>query len=347
MPVYRQNLLFEIARGMKGFLRLEVGITRGGVSNLRPAAPLHAAEKVLRQPSKKTGRIARLRREFGDGKVGPGGAINPENIVWIFGTARTGSTWLAKMMGGLENHTVWDEPLVGALFGNFHFVRAAHKTGRTSLFADGRIRSDLIRSFILSAAEAIFPGATERGYLVIKEPNGSIGAPLMTEALPESRVIFLVRDPRDVVSSNLSGHAEGGWFRAKLEKGTRKHAHPPKDLDQLVRYKARKYREFVGKSKQAYDDHKGPKILVRYEDLRADTLGMMRRIYSSLDVPVNGRTLEKIVNKHSWETIPKEEKGEGKFYRKATPGAWREDLTPKQIRVVEKITAPLFREFYP
>ena len=31
---------------------------------------------------------------------------------------------------------------------------------------------------------------------------------------------------------------------------------------------------------------------------------------------------------------------------KATPGGWREDLTPEQARVVEKVTGPLLREFY-
>jgi hypothetical protein len=54
-----------------------------------------------------------------------------------------------------------------------------------------------------------------------------------------------------------------------------------------------------------------------------------------------------VVGKHSWENIPKEDKGEGKFYRKATPGGWREDLTPEQVRTVEEKTAPLLMEFYP
>ena len=44
--------------------------------------------------------------------------------------------------------------------------------------------------------------------------------------------------------------------------------------------------------------------------------------------------------------IPDGEKGEGKFYRKATPGGWREDLTPKQARVIEEVTRPLLEEFY-
>lgn len=57
--------------------------------------------------------------------------------------------------------------------------------------------------------------------------------------------------------------------------------------------------------------------------------------------------LERAVEKRSWENIPEEEKGEGKFHRKATPGAWREDLTAEQARMVEEITAPLLEEFYP
>ncbi len=35
------------------------------------------------------------------------------------------------------------------------------------------------------------------------------------------------------------------------------------------------------------------------------------------------------------------------FYSKATPGGWREDLTPEQARIVERITASLFEELYP
>ncbi len=32
----------------------------------------------------------------------------------------------------------------------------------------------------------------------------------------------------------------------------------------------------MGRAKQAYDAHKGPKVLVKYEDLRADTLEAAR-----------------------------------------------------------------------
>jgi hypothetical protein len=28
-------------------------------------------------------------------------------------------------------------------------------------------------------------------------------------------------------------------------------------------------------------------------------------------------------------------------------GSWREDLTPEQVRTIERITAPLLNEYYP
>ena len=60
---------------------------------------------------------ASLRRRF-DG--GPASGVRPENIVWIFGSGRSGSTWLRSMMGDPSRHLVWEEPMVGQLFGNFH-----------------------------------------------------------------------------------------------------------------------------------------------------------------------------------------------------------------------------------
>jgi hypothetical protein len=64
-----------------------------------------------------------------------------------------------------------------------------------------------------------------------------------------------------------------------------------------------------------------------------------------LEIPEVG--LARAVEKHAWENVPEEQKGPGRFNRKATPGGWREDLTPKQAEIVEEITAPLLTEFYP
>ena len=86
---------------------------------------------------------------------------------------------------------------------------------------------------------------------------------------------------------------------------------------------------------------------MRYEDLRADALGTMKRIYSEIGIPVTDEDLARSVEKHDWENIPEDQKGEGKGRRKATPGGWREDLTPEQAKLIEAETVEIFRKFYP
>jgi len=117
--------------------------------------------------------------------------------------------------------------------------------------------------------------------------------------------------------------------------------------DGFVKRRARTYLHHAGAAKRAYDAHSGPKTLVRYEDLRADTLVTMKRVYSELGIAFDARGLERAVEKHSWENIPREKKGEGKFYRRGASGGWREDLSPDQAQTVERITASLLAEFYP
>jgi hypothetical protein len=278
----------------------------------------------------------------------PGG-VRPENIVWIFGTGRSGSTWLGSMMGGLDGCAMWNEPLVGNLFGNFYYFRVGgSKLGRHSILGEPYKETWLgpMRDLVLGGAAARFPEVVGGGYLVIKEPNGSIGSPLLMEALPESRMIFLIRDPRDVVASSMDARSEGSWLSARRED-QRRTSKLDRNPNAYARMRAHSYVQQIEKTGQAYTAHGGRKVMVRYEDLRADTLGTMKRIYSALELPVDEAELARSVEKYSWENIPEEEKGQGKKRRKAKPGGWREDLTPKQVEIVEDITAPLLNEFYP
>jgi hypothetical protein len=277
-------------------------------------------------------------------------SIDPGRMVWIFGSGRSGSTWLRSMMGELEDAGVWEEPMVGRLFGEF-YSRAPKDNLRSADFVMGDpirrgwIRS--IRNFVLDGALYSNPRLGFGEYLIIKEPNGSVGAPLLMEALPESRMILLVRDPRDVVASVLDAATEGGWLYESREGKTNASRKTKRRPNAFVRERANVYRRGVESAWRAYDAHEGPKVFVRYEDLRADTMNEMRRIYAVLGIAVEDEDLRRAVEKHSWENVPDREKGRGKFYRRGTSGGWKEDLTPKQVEVVEKTTASLLERFYP
>jgi hypothetical protein len=319
VPVFRHRTVVNVLRGAKAFLNLEAGVTRGDVPGPAKAVP--------------GGRDA--------------GGVSPENMIWIFGTGRTGSTWLAAMMEEPEGHRVWFEPRVGTFFDPQRFERYG---GKHFILAPQyrEVWLGSIRNFVLDGANARFPGLGEGGYLAVKEPGGSVGASLIMEALPESRMVLLIRDPRDVAASWLDATKKGGWQAERRgEEGRRAESLAETNPNAFVKRHAEAYVQHVGSAKVAYDAHKGRKVVVRYEDLREDTRGTMRRMYDGLGIPLDGEQLARAVDKHAWENIPEEEKGQGKFYRKATPQGWREDLTRHQVKTVERITEPLLAEFYP
>ena len=367
MPVFDSSTVVGLARGVKAFLNLQVGLTRGPVPT--------AADRAARPPQQPTPKIhereiSDLRRELAEARravaeaeeraarpqpvlvaadAGLDSDLDPSKMVWIFGTGRTGSTWLAQMMGDLPDHHFWNEPLFGRLFGDLYYSLREEGRSRPSFVLGDppEARRDSIRSFVMMGTAMRYPAFAEGGYLVLKEPGGSIGAPLLMEALPESRMIFLIRDFRDVMASYMDALKSGGWmYTIRDEQAKAKIENRPDQID-VLQQRAKLVAQGVTRAKEAYEAHRGPKVLVKYEDLRADTLDTMKRIYSALDIPVDEAALARVVEKHSWENVPEEKKGKGKFHRKAASGTWKEDLTPRQARIVEESLAPLIEEFYP
>ena len=311
---------------MRAYLRFEVGIIRGEVPG-RPPDLLHE------QLASRDREISRLRARLAAGDSDATAAVSLRALIWVFGVTRTGSSWLGAMMGTLDAHATWYEPYAGDVFGYAYYMRAGEQQREREDYILGDpyrgvwIRS--LRTFVLKGADARFPELGENGFLVVKEPNGSVGAPLLVEALPESRVILLVRDPRDVVASLLAAQREGSW-------GAGEDAMADTDPDEFVRQRARMYNASFGKAWEAYEAHNGRKVATRYEDLRYDALGELQKIYSSLAVPIEEEQLRRVGPRRTpWRTSPRGKRGRtspaarpspaggGRTSRRSRRGWWR------------------------
>jgi len=300
------------------------------------------AKRLRRELSEEHAKVKRLRKNLNKIKGDP---FPADKLIWIFGMGRSGSSWLAFMLDDVfGSSAIWQEPWTGVFLGpvasqeeGIERLKKREQTIFGSPFQEVWLTS--IRRMVLEAAAARFSQLSRESNLIVKEPNGSSAAPVLVDALPESKFILLIRDPRDVASSMLDSVRPGGWREGR--PGTK----GPDNV--IVSNAARTYAKNMDGAMRAFQAHRGPKVLVRYEDLRANTIGEMRRICSQLGILASEEDLERVVRKHAWENIPDKKKGLGKPRRKAIPGSWREDLSPEQARSVEEITAPLLEEFYP
>src|SRR5829696_6291021 len=122
MPEFKRNIVVKVARGVKAYLELRAGVTRRDLYG-----------EFAPEPN----------TSFAGTKVG---GIDPKNIVWIFGSGRSGSTWLSSMMGDMEGHALWGEPWVGALFGNHYYREVDVRKHKTEQFILGLHREAWLRS---------------------------------------------------------------------------------------------------------------------------------------------------------------------------------------------------------
>src|SRR5215218_6115716 len=101
--------------------------------------------------------------------------LRTEQLIWMFGSPRTGSTWLSRMMAELDNQERWHEPYVGLLFGSFIYERLEGNSkllNNPSFIMGEPYRKawlDSIRNFVIEGAIARHPNLRDDQYLVIDD----------------------------------------------------------------------------------------------------------------------------------------------------------------------------------
>lgn len=178
--------------------------------------------------------------------------------------------------------------------------------------------------------------------VLIKEPNGSHAADLLARLLPGSRLIFLLRDGRDVVDSMLDADSEGGW-RTRTE-GVAPLRTPEQRLA-AVRRQAQLWLMRTVAVERA-EAMLGPEqaIRVRYEDLLADTVGELERLDGWLGLGRSRRQVASAVRHHRFGSLRNRLRGRRKGVRAASPGLWRENMTEAEQAALAELIGPKLLE---
>jgi hypothetical protein len=295
--------------------------------------------------------------------LGPGAGFE-SRLVWIFGSPRSGSTWLLQTLGDLPAVVPINEPLIGEYLGNivcdyrgvniadldvsnFTFERQRRHVDSQFFSEHSRatwspLLGKLIKTrFLAHAAEHAPSQPLSKMTVLVKEPNGSQAADLILDAVPRSRVLFLLRDGRDVVDSELAAMAPGGWLSQEFEGIS-----PFDDRDRLdfVVRSASRWLWRTEVVEQVMRRQPRQNLTVKYEELLAAPLDGFRRIAGWLGLDVSDGELQRTVDEHSFERLPADWRGPEKFYRAAQPGLWREHLSDAEQAAVEDVIGAKLRQ---
>jgi hypothetical protein len=291
-------------------------------------------------------------------------------LVWIMGSPRTGSTWLLRLLcypwGVGRTATGIDPSRFRPRGGDVIPVNESYlphhlgplrdplpppeTAGEASLLLNDTRGTDpayfFSEEYRETWREPLRRLALERFGAQARRAADTHAADLVAGLFPRSRLIFLIRDGRDVVDSMMDADSAGGWrtrtegvspLRTEAERlyGVRRQAHL-----WLVRTIAtQRACELLGTEGS---------IEVRYEELLADTEAELTRLDAWLGLDRDRRQIHAAVRSNRFGSLRNRLRGRRKGVRAASPGFWRQNLSTAEQEAMSEIMGPKLRELgYP
>ena len=285
-------------------------------------------------------------------------ASHEDRLNWIMGSSRSGSTWLTRMLASIPGAAAIDDPHLGHHLGTWRPISIAWATAAappelTTLRAlkrdhDDYFFSDRYRDAWMPAlrdlvrarfgAELADHADSEEPRLFVKEP-GSQSAPLIFEAFPASRLVFLIRDGRDVVDSWVDAYDEGSWAIDGGAFAVSEEGRLP-----LIRWLSTVWTHRTRVVAGVYDRlEPKARLLVRYERLLANPASELARICETAGLECDH--LDQVAEGHRFSRISPRERGSGRAARAASPGSWRRTMSAAEQRAMHEIMGPMLDRF--
>ena len=328
------------------------------------------------------GKIKRVVRRVVGGANGPDGSTHHASpppppaapsaadldLAMIVGAQRSGTTWLQllcaahpKIAGGEELH----------LFSHYvgHIVHTYYEDlrkwtankgvgqGLPSLLTPAEFDA-AIKQFCTTTLSHLIKGKPGAELAIEKTPDHVLHLHYIRLLYPDVKVVHVIRDPRDVVESQLAAAKSwgDGWAAKSVAEA------------------AERWVDWVSKGR-AYGKDAAKYIEVRYESLLNDGPRELARVYEFLGYPLPAeqvaqiydgfkisniksnaapRVLVKTRNGQSASVAPPLPAGAAPreavsfapagFFRKGKAGGWRETMSEADVATVERIAGPLMKE---
>lgn len=264
-----------------------------------------------------------------------------KNLVWICAIERSGSTWLGRNLLSYNTKYLHEPELsehlaVSTTLTDGRFMRRMDLRSKDNsyFFSDSykNIWKFYLRKLILNRFHAEVGELSKK--IIVKEAGTVDASDIISTCLPNSKLIMLIRDGRDIIDSGIDGRQKDGWMTKQL--GTK----PLEGVSRanFIKNRSKMWVALTENLLKTYKSHpENLRYLIKYEDLRKNTLEELEKIYKFLEIDISKDELQKIVSKFSYENLPDKEKGQGKFVRSASPGKWKENLHDEEKIIIEKI----------
>lgn len=290
------------------------------------------------------------------------------NIAMIVGAQRSGTTWLQllcaahpKIAGSEELHVFsrYLGHVVGAYYNDRRqYAEAGRSQGLPTLLSTTEF-DGAVKQFATTVFAKLLKGKPGAALAIEKTPDHVLHLHYIRHLFPKAKIIHVIRDPRDVVVSQLAAAASWGEDWA------------PKSVAEA----AERWVDWVSTGRKYASD---TYFEVRYETLIADGPRELGRVYDFLGHPLPGEQVERIYEQFTMANIksgkapnvlvihreqaaatpasgaaagsttdgakpPGKKPPEG-FYRKGKAGGWRESLSEDDVRTIERIAGALMSE---
>jgi len=263
------------------------------------------------------------------------------SYVFLLGAPRSGTTWLQIMLGKHPDLSTCQEThLFSGYLASLQRSWRHHDGDRRGVGLQAAISRERFIALQRDFALAVLDSIGETPVILEKTPAHVTVLDDIREVLPEARFIHIIRDPRAVAASLAAAGKD--WGRSWASTSALQNA--------------RRWRDNVTAGLALRGKGAGICHELRYEDLLADPAAHLRQIFEWMELSAPAELCARVVEDTrigklqqsaaqsaagtAWD-LAQEPQG---FFRKGRADAWKEDLSRREIAVVEGVAGPLMEQ---